>query len=683
MNAPIFMTDQTTSDSGPHGSRVMGPSELLRILRRRRLIIFLTIGLILGLTALVLQTVTPLYRSEAIVIVESPEAPGDDPAATVAKARENEIRVITFLQLLQSRAMAGRVVHDLALVDDREFNPGADPDKPAMVEPSFWERLKSVFTGSDPAPATTAEPPQPIASTPETLREAVIDRLIDNVSVDQINKSNMIKVTAYSVSAEKAQRIANKLASVAMLHQIEKRENASEETVASLTKRVAELREQVLEADERVATYRKRHGITQGMSDLTQMDRLASELAGARAVRADAEARSSTIGAASSAGAAASPLLADLQTQEITLQRRIAELSAMYGQGHPDMQNAKAQLSQVQTRISEELSRASIGLQAEAAARRSREAQLAGEMGSLKARALQQGVENVALMDLERDAETNRTLYVSLLSRLKELERQDDVGQSDANFISRAAVPLSPSYPATKRIMAVALVASLVMAAILAFIAESMDGRIRTSEQMESLTGFPALAMVPEKPENWGDLPPYVAIIERPCSAFSEALRSVQQELAARARDNAAQTVVITSPLPGEGKTTLSMSLAAAAAATGIESVIVDLDLRRPGLQNMSEQIAAGPDLLDFVDGDCAINEILRWDPRVPKLAMIGVKRAAKDPGATLSSPRLRTLLEELRQRAKFIVLNTAPILPVRDAKLLAAQAAEIGRAQV
>src|SRR3546814_16957788 len=92
----------------------------------------------------------------------------------------------------------------------------------------------------------------------------------------------------------------------------------------------------------------------------------------------------------------------------------------------------------------------------------------------------------------------------------------------------------------------------------------------------------------------------------------------------------------------------------------------------------MSDPIAAGPDLLDFVDGDCAINEILRWDPRVPKLAMIGVKRAAKDPGATLSSPRLRTLLEELRQRYKFIVLNTAPILPVRDVKLLASQADEV-----
>src|SRR3546814_14949450 len=115
----------------------MGPSELLRILRRRRLIIFLTIGLILGLTALVLQTVTPLYRSEAIVIVESPEAPGDDPAATVAKARENENRVITFLQLIQSRALARHVVPDLAPVDDPAFNPCAAPAHPATVVPSF------------------------------------------------------------------------------------------------------------------------------------------------------------------------------------------------------------------------------------------------------------------------------------------------------------------------------------------------------------------------------------------------------------------------------------------------------------------------------------------------------------------------------------------------------------------
>src|SRR3546814_13309294 len=117
--------------------------------------------------------------------------------------------------------MAGRVVHDLALGDDREFNPGADPDKPAMVEPSFWERLKSVFTGSDPAPATTAEPPQPIAPTPQTLREAVVDRLIDNVSFDQRHKSNLNQGNTYSVSAEKAQPTAKQLSSEEMPTQIQ------------------------------------------------------------------------------------------------------------------------------------------------------------------------------------------------------------------------------------------------------------------------------------------------------------------------------------------------------------------------------------------------------------------------------------------------------------------------------
>src|SRR3546814_1395984 len=90
--------------------------------------------------------------------------------------------------------MAGRVVHDLALVDDREFNPGADPDKPAMVEPSFWERLKSVFTGSDPAPATTAEPPQPIASRSEEHTSELQSLMRISYAVFCLKKKNKTKI---------------------------------------------------------------------------------------------------------------------------------------------------------------------------------------------------------------------------------------------------------------------------------------------------------------------------------------------------------------------------------------------------------------------------------------------------------------------------------------------------------
>src|SRR3546814_19061488 len=132
-----------------------------------------------------------------------------------------------------------------------------------------------------------------------------------------------------------------------------------------------------------------------------QFDGLSSERVGARSQRVDTEARSSAPGTAS-------PLLADLQTQEITLQRRIAELSALYGQGHPDMLNAKAQLAEVQRQVADEAARVGASLRTESAIRRDREDQLSRDIGALRADSFEKGMASVALMDLERDAEIGR-----------------------------------------------------------------------------------------------------------------------------------------------------------------------------------------------------------------------------------------------------------------------------------
>lgn len=679
MSASVTTADQTY-ESGPALAKHFGAVEFLRILQRRRQAVLLTFLIIMGLTALGLYTITPLYKAEAVVIVESTNVDGTDPAAKLATARENEQRIATVMQLLQSRAMARNVVRDLALYDDREFNPNANPDQ---VEPETgpFARLKSLFGMGRTADeiAEEANPPAPIPLTDREL-EGIVDRLMSRIDIAQTNKSNLITVTARSVDARKAQRIANKLVSVTIKHQINKRNAITSDAIGFLSTRVAELRKQLIEADRRVATYRKDHGITEGPGSQLQIDRLASELSGARSARVENEARALALSSSSGGGAAASisPVLADLQTQEITLQRRIAELSATYGQGHPDMINAKAQLAEVNRRIGDEVQRVSSSLQTENAVRRQREAQISGEIGAARAQTLQQGMASVELMDLERDAETSRTLYVSLLSRLKDLQRQDQSAVSDASFVSRANLPLATSYPPTKRILAVALVASLIFAAIVAFTAESIDNRVRTSDQVSELTGVQTLVMVPEIPESWNGLPPYVAVLERPCSAYSEALRTLHLELSSRRKDKAVKVVIVTSPLPGEGKTTIAMSLAAAGAANGIDSVVVDLDLRRPGLQNMAEKIAGGADLIDYLNGKVRIDETLRFDERVPRLAMIGVRHAAKDPGAMIASPRTPLLIGELGQRFKLIVLNTAPLLPVRDAKVLAAFADEV-----
>src|SRR3546814_20374684 len=106
----------------------------------------------------------------------------------------------------------------------------------------------------------------------------------------------------------------------------------------------------------------------------------------------------------------------------------------------------------------------------------------------------------------------------------------------------------SSDLPATKRILAVALLASMIIAAILAFAAESVDSRVRTSEQVERLTGTPALATVPEIPDSWTDLAPSVAVIDRHCSALSEDMRSLMFELALQPRAENVEPIVCQSP---------------------------------------------------------------------------------------------------------------------------------------
>lgn len=655
----------------------LGATELLRILRRHRKLIGLTVFAIVGLTALVLVTMTPRYKAEAVISVEMPSSlnnPTGDAAAVAARPAEEEMRISNVMQLLQSRGLARLVVRDLALQDDREFNPKADSGgMPADNKLISW--LKSL-RAEKPKPARRNARGDVVMSSDEM--DEVADRLMSRLEISQAGKSNIIHVSATSTSPEQAQRIANKLVNILIRQQVSKREGNLKETIEQLGKRVEQLRGQVIEADRKVAAYRKAHGIPEAGTEDAQIARLSSELAGARSARADSEARANAMTGAGVASTS-SPMLANLQSQEVTLQRRVAELSAMYGDGHPDMVNAKAQLREVQSRIAGEVRDVSRSLQAESATRRSSEAQIAGTIGSLRAQSFEHGLASVGLMDLQRDADTSRTLYVNLLSRLKDLQRQEQVGRADASFISRADVPEGAYYPATKRALAIAFVASLILSTILAFMSESIDNKVRTSDQIHRLTGgAETLAMIPEIPERWGDLPPYVAVMERPCSAYSEAIRTVQLELASRRPDRAVQIVVITSPLPGEGKTTIAMGLAAAGAATGLNSVIVDLDLRRPGLPGMAESIAAGPDLLSYLTNEATVDEIVRTDSRVPQLAMIGVKHAARDPGALLASQRLARLIGELGTRYRLIVLNSAPLLPVRDAKKLASFADDV-----
>ena len=675
-NDPEAMADRAAAP-GWSPPRPADAVDLLRILLRRRTLIALTILAITGLTVLVAYNVTPLYTATAVVMIDTPAVSEEDTTLNAKADAQLEQRIATETQLLQSRGLAKQVVEELELADDDEFAPseqrGLVAGLIARVLPESWS--------DDLLPPS---PPDAETSTADAM-ERLTDRLMDRIEVEQEGQSNLLNVRVTSVDPEKAAMIANAIVKNHIDGRVKKKRKAARRNHDWLTQRVAELRRQLLDADRAVAAYKRQKRLLAGNSEepRLQMQRLDAQLAEARAGRVEAEARFRGLqaltgdarGLEAGAKVVTSPLLDDLRSQDAAIRRRIAELSAFYGPGHPELRNANAQLEEVRGRIGEEVRRISEDLRNDISVGRAREGQLMRDIGTLREQAFSQGTASVGLMDLEREAETTRMLYVSLLSQLKQVDDGENRVSAGASLLTEALVPDTPSSPAPKRMIGVALVASLLFAFLFAFIAETLDRRLLTTDHIERLLRVPTLAMVPELPHRWSRLPIHAYQVQRPRSVFSETMRNIQMELALRRRGSGAQVILLTSALPGEGKTTLSLSLAAAAASVGRSAVVVDVDLRRPGLQQALKRSCEGPDLIDYLTGACDLEAILVADDRVEKLWTISVRQPANDPRALLSSPRMKELLDELRNRFELVTLSAPPILPVMDAKILAGMA--------
>jgi uncharacterized protein involved in exopolysaccharide biosynthesis/Mrp family chromosome partitioning ATPase len=632
------------------------------------MLMLLTAVVILVLTFIIVARTRPLYTATTVVMVEPLDGQAGALPTAVANPNE-EARIATKVELLSSRSLARRIVRSLQLGTNKEFAPPED------AGPGLLER---VLAWVGPARAYDPGSPDLQRDSREAAERAKVEnittRLLDHVKVERVAKSHLINVSATSVNPATAALIANRFAETHIKSQLTAQRDSDDQSLETLRKRLVAVREQVAASDLAEATFRREHGLlAQKPEELAQAEmlRLDAALGDARAERA---ASGVNVGAKASPDAVTSPLLNELRGQEATLGKRLSELSAFYGPGYPEIANTTAQLDAIRSRTATETARVAAELNADAgvtSARTSaRTSRLAGDLATLRSRGFNDRLAGVRLRELTRDADTNHALYLSLLTHYKELRGKSQDQEADMSIVSRASLPEAPSNPQPKRALAAALLGSVAIALILALVAETFDNRLRTAEQVRRLLGLETLAMVPELPASMRNRPALDVLREHPQSFFTEALRNLVIEVDTRRGKPGSQVIVVTSPLPGEGKTTIATSLAAAAATIGRSAVIVDLDMRR----NDPTGDRGDPhraDVVAFLTGAAALEDVLSLAGQQPLLGAIAVCQEVLDPGGLLESPRLRSLLAELRQRFDLVVLNTPPILPVRDAKTL------------
>lgn len=660
---------------------------ILRTFWRRKWAVISSALLFVVVTLLVVVNQTPLYTATATLMLNTRQSNVVDVDAVLSGLPANATQVLNEIEVLQSGRLIERVVDKLRLDRDPEFNDALIEDEGGVryLDAEYWAGLvrTNILEPIGASPNSDTVPDIPPDEQARLVREGVLDAVRAGLSVQQVSYSVAITVSFTSQSPKKASLIANTIAEQYLVDQLEAKFEATSRATTWLNDRLSGLKTQVEASEAAVEAFNASvgAGAGQGAAVVTQqLTQLNAELVLARAQRAEAEARYERIaellqqrGASAAADAISSPLIQSLRQQMAELRRREAELATRYTARHPTMINIRAEISDTASAVAAEVRKVVLGLKTELEVARSRERALQESVQSLEDDTISQNRAFVELRQLEREAEANRLIYESFLSRFKETEDQEGLAQADAQLISKAQAPLDPSYPNKPRSIALAGFGGIVFGVLVALLLEQLDNAYRTARQIELDLGLVTLGVIPRMKGRKDRRVHLDYVVSKPTSMIAEAFRGLRSALFLTNVDAPPRIIAVASSLPGEGKTTVSLLLAQTSAKLGKSVLLVDCDLRRPTLH---ETFASddGPSLVELLSGEACLDEVVRHD-EASGLNFIPSRSTAASAIDLLSSQRFADLVRDFRARFDTVVLDGPPTLVVSDSVPIAKQA--------
>jgi len=669
--------------------------QLIGVLRRRLVLIIGLVVLGTGGAALYVSQLVPLYQAEAQLIVEGSRERVVKLESVTQGLNHDFYTNETEAAVIGSRELAEQAVERLSLLRFPAFNADLAPPERSVVreveqavlawiEDSLLVPLGFAEAGSVSAPAEPA-PAAPAALTPAErdaeLKRIAVARYLSGLAVVPSDRSRVITVRYASVDPQFAALAANTTAELYIQSQVETKGEASDRAGRWLAERVTELSRRVVESERALEAFKRESGIIDvGGSNIIsqQIASLNTELVVARTKRAEAEARYGQVqallkspnGLESSNFVLDSALIQNLRQQESGIQRKLAELRTQVRDQHPKMVLAQSELEDLRDKIGLEVAKIAAALGSELQIARVREANLQSEVRQLQQRLLGQNESEVQLRALESETRAIKQLYETFLARLKETKVQEDTERADARIINRAIVPGAPYYPRKNLIILTALLVSAVAAIALALVIEHLDSGFRSLTQLEQTTGVGTLGIVPlVKQPILRNRYPHQILIEKPHSVFSESIRTLRTALMLSDVSHPPRSVLFTSSIPGEGKSSTTLSVAILAARSGQRVIVIDCDLRHP---NMHVQLGVEnrQGLGDYLAGTVAFEDVVEIDPR-SGVHYVTAGARAPNPPDILGSMKMRTLLASLTRMYDLVALDTPPIMAVADALVL------------
>ena len=672
---PVFRKGLVSHDA-ISVSNAIGLPAVVKILRRRLRLFGAVAGAVVLAAMVFLATTTKLYTAGVAIMIDSRQKQVLNVQSVLGALPVDASVIDSEVQILLSRTLATRVVEDMRLYNDPEFNP-------YLRSPGLVGGVRQLLPGVDPKNRL----PNPARAAALDGREATVDNILKKIDAKRVGVTYVLDLVFTSKDPKKSQRIANRYAELYLVEQLEAKFEATRRANTWLSGRLSELRQEVLDKESAVESFRAQAGLLSSAgATITeqQIGDISGQMIIARGDLAEREARlaaarsqvASGIGADSAGDVLKSEVIRELRTQQAMVLRKKAEYQSMYGPLNPKMLQVNREADDINRQIKEETQRIIGSLQSEVNVSRQRLGAIQGSLGSTQSTLSRNNKELPRLRELEREAQASRTLYESFLTRFKETGEQSGIEQPDAQIVSRATLPAAPSFPQVPLIMIMAIAMSQILAAAAVFIAEAFDTRVSGVDEAERKIGLPVLASIPDidsftvKKAEALATSPQDYLVERPLSSFAEAFRNLRTSLLYFDVDRPVRVAALCSALPGEGKTTSSLCLARMMALSGSRVVIIDCDLRRRSLSRMAAD-GTSVGLLEVLSGQAPLEAALCKDTLTDAM-VLPVAASAFTPKDVFGSEAMHNLIEELKRRFDVVLFDTAPILPIAEARVVA-----------
>lgn len=642
---------------------------MARIVRRRQRAVWLCLLGALIIAGLYCLLAEPSYVATTVLLVQSedPQVVKVDQVVGVHGQGQDYFR--TQVKMLQSRRVAEKVVRELDLSQDPEFNP--------VLAGGFMRAIGRWLGGLLPGRDQTQ------GSAPA----ATVDAYLEHLKVLPVINSRLIKVSFVSRDPELAARASLAHAQAFIDMNLELRVLAAQDALAWLQKRLAEFRAKLRASEEALQRFKEREDImalenlvSAGDEERITSQRLAelnSRLTEARTERIAKQTLHEQLKelagrpemTESLPQVIDNPLIQKLKGDYIELARRYSEMAERYGDKHPRMVALRAEMQSLRGRLALEVGKIAKSVEITYQVALARERSLQKALDQTKEQAQRLNKKAIEYVALKREVQQNRQLYEMIMRRAKETALTSGLRSSNITIVDRSEVPARPASPRPLPILALAALLGIMAGLGLAFALHYLDNTFHDPEDLRRTLDAPLLGSVGRLEEGAGD---ELVVLRSAGSHFKEALWAIAANLRYSFAEAGPRALAVCSPGPGEGKTLVAANLALVLAQMGAKVVLVDGDLRKPRAHKIFGA-QPEPGLTDLLSGQAELDSCLRPTP-VDGLRFLPCGFSAPGPAELLSSGALPRLLAELKGRADFVVLDTPPVHAVADALVVAGQ---------